>query len=323
MFDLGAVVASSQAAVDYFLKIEGLKGEAISVVNCGKAGGTQVKSGGGDYCRLPASATGPQGLPATRKYFVPDTSIGASGGARAFSGDASVLSATKAPATKTCTGKTGPQACAPDANSPWDRSRPRGEAAGSLKETTDQEGTNVMRSKSAAAAAVLAVLLSAALGAAARAYENIEINYLLQRLSDGTVTTLGATDPAGRSPGVVKGPGRYTLKAVCKTEPCAKFTATLKASGGALTPLPGGGWALTVSDKQPPVTLTGQASFRVEGHMGVAEARGGATSYTAQECAKAGGGVVQHDGAPACRLPGGGAKGLAGNDRWRYINVRR
>ncbi len=124
MFDLGAVVASSQAAVDYFLKIEGLKGEAISVVNCGKAGGTQVKSGGGDYCRLPASANGPQGLPATRKYFVPDTSTGASGGPRAFSGDASVLSATKAPATKTLQRQDRPPSPAPRTPTrSWDRSR--------------------------------------------------------------------------------------------------------------------------------------------------------------------------------------------------------
>ncbi len=154
-----------------------------------------------------------------------------------------------------------------------------------------------MRSTSAAAAAVFALLLPAALCAPARAYEHIEVNYLLQRMTDGVVTTLGGADSAGRFTGVVKGPGRYTLRAVCRTEPCPKFTATLRASGGTLTPLPGGGWALTVTDKQQQVSLTGQVSFRVEGHIGSRADLAGQV-YTAQDCAKDHGVVAQHEGAP-------------------------
>ena len=63
LFDLGTVVASSHAAVDYFLKIDGANG--VATASCLKGGGAVVTKADGKYCqtKAPATATGGVLLP--------------------------------------------------------------------------------------------------------------------------------------------------------------------------------------------------------------------------------------------------------------------
>ena len=55
LFDLGTVVASSHAAVDFFLKIEGADG--VATASCLKQGGAVVTKADGKYCQTKAPAT--------------------------------------------------------------------------------------------------------------------------------------------------------------------------------------------------------------------------------------------------------------------------
>ncbi len=97
---------------------------------------------------------------------------------------------------------------------------------------------------------------------------------------------------------MIKEPGQYTLRIMCKTEPCPKFIATLRASNGMLKALPDMTYELTVG--RLPVTLSGEVKLILGGRR-AAPARTFSNEWSKQRVENALGSVPPNGPPPAAK----------------------